>query len=135
MIYGNTARASSEKSIRVTTRFYFVQAYDSERNLIEGALVQIPMSNVLVSIRDKQTNQLIKQGRTDAGGVFRGRVPPGNFSVGLAGEYYSNEFCQVPAPACLGYRVELRSRGQRKNVVFSDKRRTAIINYREELGV
>ena len=39
VIYGNTARASSEESIRVTTRFYFVQAYDSERNLIEGALV------------------------------------------------------------------------------------------------
>lgn len=93
------------------------------------------MSNVLVSIRDKQTNQVIKQGHTYAHRVFRGRVPPGNFSVGLARLHYSSEFCQVPAPACLGYRVELKSRAQRKNVVFSNKRRTVTLNYREELGV
>jgi hypothetical protein len=134
--YACFADLRSTNHVKVTSVFLFEQAYDAERNVIEGARETLPMANVEVSIRAVSGERRVTRGQTDSEGRFNVRLRPGRYSIGLARSYFADRFCPVPQPACLGYRVELSmSRGLRKVVRVVATQQRFRVRYQEEFGV
>ena len=90
------------------------------------------MRRVLVAIRGPGISKFIY---TNERGRFSVALLPGKYLVGLAREYYADKFCRVGRPACLGYRLELRSRSNVATITISKNSHSFMLRYREEFGV